>query len=124
MTTDTTPATKFLDVLPIRGGKRQSLEWQPHSTDFEHGEGFVVLTSDRDRTSYCITQYPGESTLLGFVFSKVGGKGTDKGRTSYVLTCTRNGNDAKCDCRSFPKNGYCRHADALETLFLNKWLEG
>lgn len=122
MTTET-PA-KFIDVLPIRGGKRQSLEWLPHAEDFEHGEGFVILTSDRDRTSFAVAQYPGDSPLLGFVFTKVSGKGTDKDRESYVLTCTRNGNEAKCDCRGHVRHGHCRHSDCLETLFLNRWLGG
>lgn len=128
-TTDAPPETpqaapaKFVDVLPVRGGNRIALEWLPHVEEMAHGEGFVVLTSKRDRTAYSVAQYPGESMLLGFAFTKVGGKvGTDRGRNSYILTCTRNGNDAKCDCRGFERHGACKHADALETLFLNKWL--
>jgi hypothetical protein len=113
---------RFLDVLPVRGNKRQALEWCPHSEDFEHGEGFVTLTSDRDQTRYAVTAWNGVGPLLAFVFTKVGGKGTDKDRESYLLTCCRSGSDAKCDCRGHSKHGHCRHSDALETLFLNKWL--
>jgi hypothetical protein len=123
--TDTTPAPapRFLDVLPKRHGKRIALEWVPHVEDFAHGEGFAILTGDRDRTAYSVCQYPGESALLGFVFTKVGGdKGTDAARESYLLTCCLSGSDAACECKGFVKHRHCKHADSLETLFLNKWL--
>ena len=121
MTTTDTTTRRFLDVLPVRGGKRQALEWMPHSDDFAHGEGFVVLTSARDRTAYAVAQGPCDGPLLSFVFTKVGeSRGTDAGRSAYLLTCTVNGNEAKCDCRGHQRWGWCRHSDALSTLFLNK----
>jgi hypothetical protein len=121
-TTQITPQ-RFLDVLPARaGGKRQALEWFPVVDDYGHGEGFVKLTSAHDTTTYAVSQHPGDGPLLAFVFTKIEGKGTDAGRTNYLLTCTRNGNEVRCDCKGHMRHGTCRHADALETLFLNRWL--
>ncbi len=126
--TETLPAataapTKWEDVLPVRGGSRYGLEWMPHAEDFAHGEGFVVLTSKRDRTAYAVTATNGEHALLYFVFTKVGeSKGTDAGRESYLLNCTVNGNEPKCDCKGHVRHGYCRHSDAISTLIINRWL--
>ena len=119
---DVKPSPRYIDVLPVRGGKRQSLEWIPHSEEAEHGEGFVVLTSDKDRTSYAVAQTHGEPYMLGFVFSKVSSTGTDAKRPAYLLTCTRSGSEPKCDCAGFARHGHCRHADSLQTLFANRWL--
>lgn len=119
--------TKGIDVLPIRGGKRIALEWFPHTEDAPTGgralplAGYVRLTSDRDRTSYAVTECPDEHGR-SVVFSKVGGKGTDRKREWYVLRCDRDGTHAKCDCEGHTRHGHCKHADSLETLVANRWL--
>ena len=123
---------RFLDVLPVRGGKRQSLEWMPHDTPPDDGAalpqaGFVVLTSDRDRTAYAVTEYP-VSWGRGFVLTKIGGKGTDKTRECYDVQCSnaprdeKGEYDDKCDCRGAVTHGSCRHQDAVRTLLINRWL--
>lgn len=126
-TTDATPteaqpaAKRCIDVLPVRGGKRQALEWLAHSSDFEHGEGFAIITSDRDRTAYAVSAAPDTSGLC-FLFTKVGGKGTDKTRESYLIVCDRDGTHGRCECKGWTKWGWCKHADTVESLVTNRWV--
>ena len=119
----TTEPPKWYDILPTRGGKHYALEWLPHSVDFEHGEGFAILTGPRDRTSYAVSMCNSPNPwLLSFCFTKVQGRGTDKTRESYIVTCSRTGTDAKCECKGWERWRWCKHADTLETLFANRWL--
>jgi hypothetical protein len=123
-TTSETTATTYLDVLPVRGGKRQAMEWMPHTSDFAHGEGFVILTSKTDRTSYAVSECP-EATGRCFLFSKVKpGTGTAKNKDSYIVRCLTAGDKDvdTCECDGFRRWGWCKHSDAARTLLMNRWL--
>ncbi len=120
-------AKRFLDVLPVRGGRRIALEWTPFDSDGpEPGGnlplvGHVVLTGARDRTTYRVTECPDEHGR-SVVMTKVEGKGTDARREWYILRCDRDGTHGRCDCQGFVKWANCKHADTLETLVANEWL--
>ena len=119
-TTTCEPSTTMLDILPIRGGKRGTVRWTPHSHDYAHGAGFVVIEMDRDRTAYAITEFPA-SVGRGFMLTKVGGPGTDKKMSGYAVLCI-DGKAVSCECRGFTQHGHCKHGDGTETLLLNRWL--
>lgn len=111
----------YLDILPVRGGKRGSLKWIPHSEDFQHGAGFVVVTMDRDTTGYHITEYP-VSVGRGFMLTKV--NGNDKKMSGYAVECVRAGDNATghCECKGWQFAKLCKHFDAIATLLMNEWL--
>lgn len=122
-TTPTEPQRECIDVLPIRGGKRMALTWIPHADDYTPLAGYAVISGERDRTGYAVTQFPA-GTLLGFQFTKVGGKGTDKDRESYGVFCGKDGDASKdhCECAGFARWKTCKHSDAARTLLINRWL--
>lgn len=110
------------DVLPLRAGKRGALKWIPHASDFAHGAGFVVLTMDRDTTSYSVTEFPTGRDDRGFMLTKVSGRGTDKKMSGYAVFCGANPERDACECSGHRRHGSCKHADAARTLLLNGWL--
>jgi hypothetical protein len=126
MDATTTPAPpKWIDVLPERGGKRFTIEWQAHSDDYSPLAGFVVIEDAKTRTAYAVTESP-DSPGRAFLFSKVGGKsaGTDPARESYVVRCvdTDAGPVDVCECSGFRRWRWCKHTDTARTLILNRWL--
>ncbi len=123
MDATTTPAPKFYDVLPIRGGKRVALEWMPAAEDFTTLAGYCVLTSDRDRTGYSVSEFPVGWNGRGFQFTKVSGTGSDPTQESYSVFCGKGAPDhSQCECQGFLRWGWCKHSDAILTLIANEWI--
>jgi hypothetical protein len=108
----------------VRDGKRGAIKWLPHAEDDTPQEGFVIITTDRDRTVYAVTGFP-TSMGRGFFLGKLGGKdaGTDKRRAGYSVVCAARGPEGDhCECAGFSRWGWCKHSDCCRTLLMNGWV--
>jgi hypothetical protein len=113
----------YRDILPERAGKRGAIRWLPHAENYEHGEGFVTITMDRDTTTYHVTAYP-TAVGRGFMLTKLGGKATAKKSESYAVECVGVGDNATghCECDGWRFTKHCKHFDSVATLLMNSWL--
>ena len=90
-----------------------ALEWIPAPADPRTRLlGYAVITGPRDRTSYAVTELPiGNGwTGRGFLFSKVGGKGTDPSAERYCVfvgTTSDGPTPQPCECRGSVRWGWC-----------------
>lgn len=112
-----------VEVLPERNGKRAALTWYPLSGDDMPQAGFAVITTDRDRTAYSVTEFTCGWPGRGFYLSKIGGEGTDKTQEGYSVFCSKHGPEAdSCECAGFTRWCHCKHVDTVRALLSNDWI--